>query len=90
MEKLVHKYLDSMAGDNPVLIKKMERNHYSLSNTFPVENFYVNDVRVGSKCLDVGCIMERKLGNTLKNLFNLEGKCAHRYFKSWINKLGDK
>ena len=90
MEKLVHKYLDSMVGGNPVLIKKMEISPYSLSHTFPVENFYVNDVRVGSKCLDVECIMEHKLGKTLQNLFNLEGNHAHRYFMSWINKLDGK
>ena len=47
MEKLVHEYLDSMVGDNPILtrIKSIDA---SWSNKYLVDNFYVNEVRVGS------------------------------------------
>jgi hypothetical protein len=90
IEKMVYNYLDSIVGGNPVLSKKVETDP-SYSDVFPVENFYVNDVRVGSiRIVNGGVLIETKIRNTLMKLFDLNMEDSYLYFRKWINKLGDK
>jgi hypothetical protein len=91
MEKLVHEYLDSIVGDNPVLTKvKVVDVHRS--NVFPVENFFVNDVRIGSKrnipsnrlLIDLG------IRYTIMDLFDLDMLTSYSYIRNWFDKFDDK
>jgi hypothetical protein len=87
IEKMVHEYLDSIVGGNPVLTKHKVLDRY-WSNKYPVENFYVNGVRVGSiRIKDCGLLIETKIRNTLMKLFDLNMEDSYLYFRKWINKL---
>jgi hypothetical protein len=87
IEKMVYNYLDSIVGGNPVLRKEKVLDRY-WSNKYPVENFYVNGVRVGSiRINDCGLLMETKIRNTLMKLFDLNMEDSYLYFRKWINKL---
>jgi hypothetical protein len=88
MEKLVHEYLNSMVGDNPILMRLKEMDP-SWSDSSPVVNFYVNDVRVGSIRNYSGdkVLIESDLRNSIMKLFNLGMEDSYLYFRKWINKL---
>ena len=88
MEKLVHEYLNSMVGDNPVLMRNMIIDP-SWDDTEPVENFYVNEVRVGSiRNYSIGnLLIEVGIRNSIMQLFGLSMDESYSYFRRWINKL---
>ena len=88
MEKLVHEYLNSMVGDNPVLMRNMIIDP-SWDDTEPVENFYVNEVRVGSiRNYSSGkLLIEVGIRNSIMQLFGLSMDDSYSYFRKWINKL---
>lgn len=88
MEKLVYEYLDSMVGDNPILMKIEGMDPSWIDNT-PVVNFYVNEVRVGSirNHSSGKVLIERNIGNSLMLLFDLDMDDSYLYFRKWLNKL---
>jgi hypothetical protein len=87
IEKMVYNYLDSIVGGNPVLKKEKVIDRY-WSNRIPVENFYVNGVKVGvRKYRDNGVFMERGIRLSIMDLFDLDTMGSYFYFRSWINKL---
>ena len=57
IEKMVHEYLDSMVGGNPVLTKEITIDS-SWSGRSPVKNFYVNGIRIGSMIIRSGLLIE--------------------------------
>ena len=87
IEKLVYEYLDSMVGGNPILLR-IEEIDPSWSDSTPVENFYVNEVRVGS-IRDTNGVMLTKpeIRFTIMGLFDLDCNDSYLYFRKWINKL---
>jgi hypothetical protein len=91
MERLVGEYLDSMVGGNPVLMKLEEIDPSWCDNT-PVENFYVNDIRVGSIRNYSGgqVLIEVVIRNSIMKLFDLSMADSYSYFRRWVNKLDNK
>ena len=91
MEKLVHEYLNSMVGDNPVLMRNMIIDP-SWDDTEPVENFYVNEVRVGSiRNYSSGQVLiEVVIRNSIMKLFDLSMADSYSYFRRWVNNLDNK
>jgi hypothetical protein len=90
MERLVGEYLDSMVGGNPVLRKEKVIDRY-WSSKHPVENFYVNGVKVGMvKFRDNGVSMEYAIRVSIMELFDLNIKDTYLYFREWVNKLDNK
>jgi hypothetical protein len=91
MEKLVHNYLDSIVGGNPVLRKEKVIDRY-WSSKHPVENFYVNKIRVGSIRNYSGgqVLIEVVIRNSIMKLFDLSMADSYSYFRRWVNKLDNK
>ena len=88
MEKLVYEYLNSMVGGNPILMKMTMVDPSWIDNTL-VENFYVNEVRVGSirNHSSGKVLIEKNVSNSLMMLFDLDKDDSYLYFRKWINKL---
>lgn len=90
MERMVGEYLDSMVGGNPVLRRIVEIDRYWSSRT-PVENFYVNGVKVGViRHRDNGVLVETKIRQSIMDLFDLDMRDSYLYFREWVNKLDNK
>lgn len=87
IERMVYRYLDSMVGGSPVLLR-IKGIDPRWAEDFPIEMFYVNEVLVGSIRIENSeLLIETKIRNTLMILFDLDMQESYSYFKGWVNKL---
>ena len=87
MERMVYRYLDSMVGGSPVLLR-IKWIDPRWSEDFPIEMFYVNEVLVGSiRIENSGLLIETKIRQSIMDLFDLDMQDSYLYFRKWVNKL---
>ena len=87
IERMVYRYLDSMVGGNSVLRKERVIDRY-WSSKYPVENFYVNGVKVGMRGhRDTWVLMEYEIRVSIMDLFDLNMDDSYLYFREWLNNI---